>query len=277
MPANKLHIQRLFFVAAVIGASGCSDPVFQDTSWTDSRALYVDDVFKGSPAATIAKLVDRQQYGRLEKAVTNLTAVNGQGMFNVNPLWLAVKRQDKRSVEILLKAGAKIDIELNGVRSSMYMAAEGDVGILQLLIQYGGDVNRLSCSGSEGASNAPLNIAVSGGHRDNFDILLAAGADVNARDQYQGTVLMSCTSGAAWDIMLYLLEKGADPRLKDKYGMTFVDWMERINYDAEGQRMVPVVLDWLVKHGYDLESLRKNPSTTNTTPAVPIVPWRPSS
>ena len=51
--------------------------------------------------------------------------------------------------------------------------------------------------------------------------LLDAGADVNARNVYQGTALMIATGkfGHVRTVQL-LLDAGADPNLRDKYGHT---------------------------------------------------------
>ncbi|MBX7241483.1 MAG: ankyrin repeat domain-containing protein [Bacteroidia bacterium] len=100
-----------------------------------------------------------------------------------SPLYLAVKENDARMVEILLVHGAKPDYEMKYGSSCLSTAAyckeknvlEENQKILNLLIQYGADVNRLS----EYKENA-IGSAVSAGNKENIEILLRAGAKLDA-------------------------------------------------------------------------------------------------
>lgn len=61
--------------------------------------------------------------------------------------------------------------------------------------------------------------------------LLAEGADVNARTRYGATALFFAADKARLDVVSLLLEKGADPNVKDSfYGATPLDWA--MNHDA---------------------------------------------
>jgi hypothetical protein len=52
-------------------------------------------------------------------------------------------------------------------------------------------------------------------------LLVAAGADVNAKDRGGHTALMNCSYRK--DFVAALLEAGADPSLRDHYGHTAVE------------------------------------------------------
>ena len=68
----------------------------------------------------------------------------------------------------------------------MWAAFDGQKEIAQMLIDAGADVNAKDADGS-----TVLMHAVSGGERETVKLLLDAGADVNARDdRYHGTALM---------------------------------------------------------------------------------------
>ena len=62
-----------------------------------------------------------------------------------------------------------------------------------------------------------------------IQLLLAAGANVNGRDNAGKTPLMSAFTG---EVTAWLLELGANPQLKDKRGKTALDWAKERRHDS---------------------------------------------
>jgi len=58
-------------------------------------------------------------------------------------------------------------------------------------------------------------------------LLVAAGANVNARDKADQTPLMNCSYRK--DFLAAMLEAGADPSLRDRYGETALDRARRMS------------------------------------------------
>lgn len=95
----------------------------------------------------------------------------------------------------------------------------------ELLIELGCPVNGVK-------NDPPLVVCVS----EDFDepaaleaaeLLLAHGADVNAVDQDGWTALFRAVIDERAQIVRFLFEHGADPNIKDKSGVSTVDWLRR--------------------------------------------------
>jgi ankyrin repeat protein len=77
-----------------------------------------------------------------------------------------------------------------------------------MLIAHGADVNARSSSGTG------VHIATDNGHLDVVRLLLAHGAEVDAKDYGGETALISAIRRGRTDIVLELLQQGADPNAK---------------------------------------------------------------
>ena len=104
-----------------------------------------------------------------------------------SPVFLAVRTQSKKMVELLLKYGAKPDVLENTGASAVHAAAvKGDVEMLRIL----------------------------------FD----AGVSVNQQDKYGYTPLHYASVAGREGVTLLLLERDADMSLKDVNGKTAMDY-----------------------------------------------------
>ena len=76
----------------------------------------------------------------------------------------------------------------------------------------GADVNAMN------GGVTPLHGAAVGGHKETVKLLIANGADVNAKDVIGQTPLLSAAGGGHKEIVALLITKGADVNAKDSQG-----------------------------------------------------------
>jgi ankyrin repeat protein len=136
----------------------------------------------------------------------------------VGPLFLATLASDQESVEILLKHGAEVDLpnvfQMTPLMIAVGMRATGRAGgggdpartgrIIDLLLDAGANVNA-QVIGSRNKSGTIM-------------------AYVAGRDQEGKTALMTAAEGGNTQVAQHLLERGADPMLKDANGKTALDF-----------------------------------------------------
>ena len=133
----------------------------------------------------------------------------------------------------------------------------GTVQDVRAALDSGADVNL-----HQGDTGMTALIAAVKYNQEVIALLLAAGADVNAKDtQYDGTALMwAAYTASASDVIMALLKAGADIGAKDNRGMTALMW-------AATHNLNPEVTDTLLKNGADIKA-RDNGGATALTAAA---------
>eukprot|EP00483_Globobulimina_turgida_P010270 UN10289 len=101
----------------------------------------------------------------------------------------------------------------------LHTAVEYDqIEMLKMLVHYGMDIN--SKSGELTLSNTPLHLAVNKGNLNMIDTILDVDGDINSQNDLGLTSLAIATLKGDLKIVLYLLQKKADPTIQDKEGKT---------------------------------------------------------
>lgn len=135
------------------------------------------------------------------------------------PLMWALERSDVHVpiVEALLAAGADLNTRCGGRVALHIAASEGHDEIVSLMLKNGAAKDVLDFTGQ-----TPLCRAVAEGRLAVVEILVAAGADVNARSSSDAveTVLHVAARGGHNKIVSSLLKKGADKDALDNQGDT---------------------------------------------------------
>ncbi|MDY6940572.1 MAG: ankyrin repeat domain-containing protein [Cyanobacteriota bacterium] len=131
--------------------------------------------------------------------------------------------------KLLIKKGAKVNIERLG-NTALTLAIEGGhLDVIELLIASGADVNQKT----KPDRSSPLHKAVSSGRLEIVSFLIDRGAQVNVRDGFPtgNTPLHLAVLNGDSELSLLLLENGADPYMKNWLGgVTSID-LARQNYD----------------------------------------------
>jgi len=162
----------------------------------------------------------------LLKAGANANATYGAGE---TPLMSAARTGNVPIVKLLLANGAQANAveEYRGQTAVMYSVAENHPEVTKVLIDNGADVNfrsmvynlkdgvRVSGGGvfmdRPNGGLTPLFFAARQGSIEAAEALIAAGADVNAKEeQYGFTPLLTATYNGRYDFAAMLLSKGAN-------------------------------------------------------------------
>jgi ankyrin repeat protein len=127
-----------------------------------------------------------------------------------------VRARDNRGETPLHKSAGNCDTVGNcGTVRMHWAAADGHKSVAELLLAHGADVNAKRNDGY-----TPLHLAGVWDHMDVLEVLLAKGADVNAKDNDGRTPLYFQGIWGYMDVLEVLLAKGADVNAKDNIGRT---------------------------------------------------------
>ena len=136
-------------------------------------------------------------------------------------------------------------------RALVDAVSRGNREKIELLIAQGADVNARDSNG-----NTPLMLAARSGHSEIVQFLIARGADVHLKDNLGNTSLIDSARYAsefALEVIEILIAEGADVHAKNKYRNTAL-----INAVRSGRSDV---VELLVKEGADVNAKSKNGQT----------------
>lgn len=181
----------------------------------------------------ISALTEVVATGELEAARTLLNnGANPDGDEQVpdsRPLLLAAHEGMTEMVRLLLDRGADLEIEDSiGGTALHWASARNQLETVKFLLSRRAEIEK---TGLEQVT--PLHSAVSAGYLQMTQLLLDGNADINARDGNFGrTALILAARDSYVDILHELLARGADTRLRDREGLTALDWARRGHCDA---------------------------------------------
>lgn len=135
--------------------------------------------------------------------------VNAVDMHGETPLAKAVKGKRRETVALLLSHGSDANIATTGRPhvsgpAPLHLAlSQGTLDIAEMLVRAGANINART-----GPKNlTPLHMAL--GHRALFELMLAHGGQINCRSRIGRTPLHMAAESGQTDVALYLIEKGA--------------------------------------------------------------------
>lgn len=141
-----------------------------------------------------------------------------------NPgLLLAIKVESMSTANVLANsAHIKPEVRNGADESALMLAAlKGELGLCQVLIKKGADVNKTGWT--------PLHYAATGGHLEVLRLLLEENAYIDAASPNGTTPLMMAAHYGTPLAVKLLLEEGADPLLKNDQDLNAIDFANRAN------------------------------------------------
>ena len=165
-----------------------------------------------------AKFDDVSEVQSLIKAGVSPNALDPKG----NPMLIVAIRDKSIKVADLLIANPATDINLankSGENPLMMAAIEGELPLVEtLVLKKKADVNKSGWT--------PLHYACTTGKLSVAEFLVANGAKVNALSPSDTTPLMMAVSSGNDQLIKFLLDKGADLRMRNHEGYSAIDVAE---------------------------------------------------
>jgi ankyrin repeat protein len=184
--------------------------------------MSLDTMFPDPSVRALAKASGKGDVKKIDQLVAQGVNVNSRGTQNATPLYWAQRNYE--GFKRLLELGADPNVVFGDGGSVMHSAVGyKDERILKVALQFGGNPNLVSGSGSH---DTPLFRAIpnrlSPSDMDAINILLQAGADINAKDIFGNTPVLRAASLGRFDLVYELLQRGADYTIKGKTGRDLV-------------------------------------------------------
>lgn len=162
-----------------------------------------------------AKFDDVSEVQSLIKAGVSPNALDPKG----NPMLIIAIRDKSFKVTDLLLANQATNVNLtnqSGENALMMAAFDGQLALVKtLVIEKKAAVNKLGW--------APIHYAATNGHLEIAQFLMANGAQVNALSPSETTPLMMSVGSGNDQLIKYLLDNGADLRMRNHEGYTAID------------------------------------------------------
>ena len=186
-------------------------------------------MYKHTPAWSLAKAVEDEDTTEISKQVLqmHIPVDYRDPKYKQTLLMLATRTNKIESVEKLLELGANPNAHNDSTKyfgqSAVLLACRftgPSSKILALLLKYGGDPNSTACGVQEDGLGeiVPMReFALSAAVFSSFEkvkLLVDAGANINYATSTGNCAIENCMFHGKMDIMLYLLQKGADYRRK---------------------------------------------------------------
>ncbi len=208
----------------------------------------LDEASKRADAATVQVLLTagaapltRDRFGMLPVEIA--LAYRNRPVVNVLVRWMqthsspelagvvqrTVLRGESATLAMLLDAGVDPNQRIVGESTCLQEAAlHGKVSVARVLVEHGAGIQVRDAHGS-----TPLHEAALGGNPDVIRFLLEHGASIDGRDIDNGaTALMLAASLDRSAAVAVLIERGADPGLRDHTGRTALDRAQETGDEA---------------------------------------------
>lgn len=229
--------------ALALGLVACLPPADAETPPMSLSSTAAPSPFPSTlqPLAQAVAAGDTGDIAILGSAVP----AHARGQDNVTLLEWAIWNRRADSLAALLQAGLDPAIPgMDGESVAHLAASVDDPRYLQVLIGHGAAVD---LTGGK-AGRTPIFRAVQSRRSAQFELLLAAGADINRSDAMGNTLLHVAAEVGDAGRVLQLLEAGANPDATNSRGVSFQTLLfaeDPARLNAKGRAERQAVQDWL--------------------------------
>jgi ankyrin repeat protein len=177
-------------------------------------------LFQALNAQDLFKAIEARDYKTVESLLKSGAKINATNKIGQFPLWNAVWNEDTIMVKLLIANGADVSQKYTNkevVFSCFEIACQnGLTDIARMLVENGANANEKGFRG-----HSPLRTAARNGRVDIVKYLVSKGAAIDAKgDDDQATPLESAAGKGHLEIVQVLVENGANVNHQDKDGDT---------------------------------------------------------
>ncbi len=192
-----------------------------------------DYYFNDPKVIALCQAISDNDEKKVDEILADNVYINAEGRNGMNPLSWALKANNKTIFLTLLKNGANPDIWMsknNGTSVRKETIKMKDSDYINMIKKYKKTPGREDFSRDISMYNAIMSLSL-----EDVKKHVESGADINNKDLTGDTPMMMAANLNQYQIVYYLLEKGADPKLKDKMGFSIIYSIKRSNARMNNQ------------------------------------------
>ena len=174
-----------------------------------------EDAFSDPRQVALAVAAKAGNVKAIEKAVKEGADVKAVGRQSTTALWYAGVAGEKKAFARLLELGADPNQRnSSGEPLIGWCVTRRDSDYLKLALAHGGNPNAVNPISQQSI----IFRTISDDSNERLEILLKAGADINFRDKTGSTPIKVASGSRLMHKVLFLLQRGADPFIRDDAG-----------------------------------------------------------
>lgn len=278
---GALRFKRGFYclvMSFALGLSGCkAEEIDFDTIKSSEDAftkrqqqelvilMPLETMFPDRQVRALAEAAGKGKIKVIEELIVKGVDVSARGKKNATPLFWALRNSNFKGFSKLLELGADPNTLIADGSVIHWAARHEDIAFLKAALQHGGNPNLVAGQFSETPLFKTIGL-VGNDRKENRQLLLASGADINARTVDESSYLpiggqtpvMKAAGLGRYDIVHELLEAGADHKIKNDSGHDLTD---RVAQDvgafisgSSQEKDLQAVVVWLSERDVEIPS-----------------------
>jgi len=232
-----------------------------------AKSMQANDYFEVKPQLALAEAAASGNTEKLKQLLVEGVQVDGRGKEGMTALIWAILQQNKKGFQYLLENGADPNIQMTdsnlaasdltaGNSAMSFAAMHEDPWYLEIVLKHGGNPNLVNpINGLTPIFECIMRSTRSSSRLMHVKMLIAAGANLNFQGKNGETPIIAGATTSSYDLVYAMLEGGADPAIKDKWGYTVLSEIRAIHTDpaSEQYKWRNKTIDFLKAKGIDVE------------------------